>query len=211
MSEEKSIQYFQWIKGDNAGKVVEWEGSMTVTPEGKPSLIFKDGTTGEESLLNDFFVEVASPNQWDLVLLPETSIAPSQPNASNPTQPIIYDSQEDPDIIVARPPAGWVPPKRAERVKADEPIKETQSPIFKLLADSKKTDTVVNVSVDTEVPSAELMRVLSDSYENGQEEVLKYLASTLDLEEIKMQIARQIWRHTINDNKKSRKRANETA
>jgi hypothetical protein len=211
MSEEKSIQYFQWIKGDTAGKVVEWEGSMTVTPEGQPSLIFKDGTTGEESLLNDFFVEVASPNQWDLVLLPETPAALAPLNVTNATQPIVYDSQDDPDIIIARPPVGWVPPKRAERVKADEPIKETQSPIFKLLADSKKTETVVGVTVDIEVPSTELMRVLSDSYENGQEEVLKYLASTLDLEEIKMQIARQIWRHTINDNKKSRKRANETA
>lgn len=212
MSEEKSLQYFQWIKGDTAGKVVEWEGAMTVNPEGKPALIFKDGTTGEETLLNDYFVEVASPNEWDLVLLPEPKPGANNTqnrNVSNGAS-IAYEGQEGADVIIARPPDGYVPPRRGANANNTQPAKEELSPIFKLLSDSRKTPTCVEVSVEVDVPGVELMKVLAESYENGEAEVLKYLASTLDMEEIKMQIARQIWRHTVN-NKKSRKRANETA
>jgi hypothetical protein len=81
------------------------------------------------------------------------------------------------------------------------------SPIGALLNSSKKTKTSVSVGVVVDMPSIDLMRVLSDSYENGEDHVKEYLANSINMEEVRQQIATQIWIQAFSKKKKR----NETA
>jgi hypothetical protein len=215
---ENSIKYFQWVKGDDAGKVVEWHGNIINTPEGKPMLVFEDGSQGYEELLNDYLLEVESPNEWDLILLPEpkTPVQPVQNRRPAQTITTHYHDDGNGDVIIAKPPPGWKPEKRVfvetpevESIKAK--VEENVSPIFKLLTDSKKSPSTITIELTVEVPGTELMKVLSDSYPDGEEQVLQYLAENVDATNIKQEIAKQIWQQSFNNKKKQRNGRKEQA
>lgn len=166
------IKTYQWIKGDNAGRVVTWEGKTEEIEDLGNFYIFTDGSRANDILLNDWIVEVASANVQDLMLLPEGKELPV-PAAVATTKPAVMAA----------------------------PI-ETLSPIAKLLADSKKVKSAIDVSLVADMPPAELMRILADSYEDGEKQVLDYIANTLDVEDICAQIAKKVWLEAFNYNKK---------
>jgi hypothetical protein len=113
--------------------------------------------------------------------------------------------------------AGFVEPtvKEVENVLPPEvnpPLRRvetvpTTSPISALLNNSKKTKSSVSIGVVIDMPSIDLMRILSDSYENGEEHVKDYLANSINMEEVRQQIATQIWIQAFSKKKKR----NETA
>ena len=168
---------FQWIKGEDAGKVIQWDGESTDYVDGVGNfLIFVDGTRANESLLDDYFMEVASGNAEDLILLPDEKEAPQVA----PKQTIITTS------------------------RTENPA-PTVSAIHTLLAESKKVKSTVEVSLVADMPPAELMRILAESYEDGEKQVLDYIATTLDIEDIRKQIAKRVWIEAFTHNKKKQR------
>lgn len=99
-----------------------------------------------------------------------------------------------------------LPPEVNPPLKRIDPVQKA-SPIGALLNSSKKTKTSVSVGVVVDMPSIDLMRVLSDSYENGEDHVKEYLANSINMEEVRQQIATQIWIQAFSKKKKR----NETA
>ena len=71
-------------------------------------------------------------------------------------------------------------------------IQPTVSPLEKLLSDSKKNTERISITIDVDMPSIDLMKVLSDSYENGEELIIKYLSSSIDADIIRKKVAEQI-------------------
>ena len=170
---------FQWVKGDRVGEIVEWEGEI-ISEEGINFLVFQDGSRGNEALLGEFFLEINSINE---PLIDAEFMKPQESQRMIPRE--------------TNPPL--------QRVEAAPPTAVKVHPISTLLADSKKTKTTVNISLVAEIPPIELMRVLADSYDDGQEQVLNYLSNTIDLEDIKKQIAKEIWLHAFKTRKTVKK------
>lgn len=83
------------------------------------------------------------------------------------------------------------PLKRVEN-KPASPAKPQQSPLERLLADSKKSTQSYTITIDIDVPSADLMRILAESYEDGEEQILKFLSSSVNLDAVNQRIAEQI-------------------
>lgn len=180
---------YQWLKGDRAAEFVKWSGEI-VNDDGINYMIFQDGSRANEELINDFFIEVPSENEPFFV----KEFAMAQPGQ----QP----HQSFPPLGAERNP----PLQRVEHVPTGSA--EWTTPVGKLLADSKKTKSTVNVAIVVDIPPVDLMRVLSDSYEDGEKQVLEYLAGTISTEDIRRQIAHQIWVQAFSKKKKVK---NETA
>ena len=179
------MKTFQWIKGDDAGKVVKWDGTIEEVPGVGNFLVFADKSRANESLLNDFILEIANEN--DLILLPEPKPLPAEKNL--PMQRV-----------------------QLESAPVAQQIEKSASPMHRLLSESKKTKTTVTISLVADMPPTDLMRVLADSYEDGEQQILEFISSTLNVEELKKQVAKQIWLTAFSSNqKRKRNTAHETA
>ncbi len=183
MSETES-KTFQWIKGDKAGHFVKWSGEI-LDDGGMNFLIFTDGTRANEDLLGDYFLEVASELEGfvDIEMMkPEPSYQPLPPEHNPPLKAVSVPVSVETKAVVH------------------------ENPITRLLLDSKKQDTKIKLDISLEMPSVELMKVLADSYQDGEEHVLEFLATTIS--DIRSEVAKQIW---IDINKKQKTAKNETA
>ena len=211
-----SVKYFQWVKGDDAGKVVEWHGNIINVEEGGPMLVFEDGSQGAENLLNDYLLEVNSPNEEDLILLPEPK-TPMQPVQNTRPGSVKYYDDGAGDVIIAKPPPGWTPGQDALPQESNPPLQRVAaaepplSLIAKLLTDSKKNKVTISMELTVEVPGTDLMKVLSESYEDGEEQILQYLADNIDTANIKKDVAMQIWQQSFNYKKRQRNGKKEQA
>lgn len=162
---------YQWIKGDRMGDIIEWEGTI-VQDDGTNFLVFKDGTRGNESLMGDFYMEIPSRSEpfIDMEMArPEVNYLPQD---ANPPLARV-DSYPAPGNFQAHP--------------------QQESAIGKLLNDSKKTKTTLKLTIIADIPPSDLMKVLSESYDDGEKQVLDYLSANVDITDIKSQIAKQVW------------------
>lgn len=171
---------FQWLKGDKAGEFVKWEGEI-VNDGGMNFLLFEDGSRGNEELMGDYFMEVANEENGFV----DSEMMKAQPNN--------IPRENNPPL---------------HRVKQPEPTQ--LSPIAKLLKDSKKSKSTINIEIVVDIPPADLMRILSESYEDGEKQVLEYLASNVDAEDLRIQIAKQVWLQAFKS-KTNKKRHEATA
>lgn len=161
------IKTYQWVKGEDAGKVVKWDNvSFFDEALDMNFMVFQDGSRANATLLNDFFMEI--PNENELILMPDPKPLPVQQN----------------------PPLQRV---NLETAPAKPEIEKTISPMHRLLHESKKTKSTVSVAIVADMPPVELMKVLADSYDDGEKQVLAYISSTINVEDVKEQIAKQIW------------------
>lgn len=167
---------YQWIKGERAGSFVKWDGDIT-DDGGINFLSFTDGSRVNEELMNEYIIEVPSEEEpfYDV------EFATPQPN-------------HVPHVVVKQ--------SQQEKPKESTTVSTGNSLIANLLNDSKKTKTTVNIGIVTDIPSVDLMKVLADSYDNGESQVLEYLAIHLDIEDIRKQIAKQIWLQAFSKRKK---------
>jgi len=169
---------YQWLKGDRVGQRVKWLGDIA-QDNGLNFLIFTDGSRGNEELIGEYFIEVLDDAGFE--------------------EPVTKVQSE------SRLPQETNPPlKRAEMPAVSA---NAVTPISSLLNSSKKSKTSVSIGVVVDMPSVDLMRVLSDSYENGEEQVKEYLANSINLEDVRQQIATQLWIQAFSKKKKR----NETA
>jgi len=176
---------FQWLKGDKASEFVKWDGEI-VNDDGINYMVFLDGSRANEELINNFFIEVPSENEPFFI----KEFASAQPGQQT--------HHPFSSLGVERNP----PLQRVEHIPTGSP--EWVSPVGKLLTDSKKTKSTVNVAIVVDIPPVDLMKVLSDSYDDGEKQVLEYLAGTISTEDIRRQIAHQIWVQAFSKKKKTK-------
>lgn len=175
------VKTYQWTKGDRLGSVVKSIGE-TFIEDNVEYLVFNDGSMVNTALMGEYLIEI--PSESEAMLM--SDIAPS-------------------------------PMQKVERKKTTpEPIQQTNyvqhvelSPLEKLLLDSKKNKETFSIDLEIDLPSIELMKVLADSYDNGEDQILKFLASSIKFEEIKEKIAGQIAEKAFNRKPKTTKKKNE--
>lgn len=185
---ETTNKTFQWLKGERAGEFVKWDGE--IQSDGDMNfLVFNDGTRGNEGLIGDYFIEVASEQEGFIdaeMMKPQSSYQPL-PQQHNP-------------------PLQRVPAPAPIEAPFEPKSRAPENPITRLLLDSKKVNTKIKLDIEVDIPAAELMKVLADSYENGEEHVLEFLATTIS--DIRIEVAKQIW---SDIKKKQKSNKNETA
>jgi len=189
------IKTFQWLKGERAGDFVKWDG--TITQDNDINFLeFMDGSRGNEQLLNDFFIEVPDENHpFYVTEKMEQQYAQDLQNMNSlDTTARAYPIQQD----------SFPQPSNFQ------PATHSDNPIAKLLKDSKKTKSSIQISIVVDIPPVDLMKVLSDSYDDGEKKVLDYLSGSLNSEDIKKQIAHQIWVNSFTKKKTKSTRINET-
>ena len=184
-----SNKTYQWIKGDNAGKVVESNGD-TILEDNIEFLIFTNGTQCNTSLLGDFIMEVPSSHPSDLFM--------------------------EPDELKPVPPPKPKPVNTAPAQKGTPPsvTKETASanPVVSLLTSSKKTKEKITITIEMELPPADLLKVVAASFEDGEKQIFDYLVNGLSPEQndaIRKQIAETIMGTVFVKETKTIKRKNE--
>jgi hypothetical protein len=156
------VKIYQWTKGDKQGQVVKSIGEKFIE-DNIEYLVFNDGSMINTALMGEFLIEI--PSEDEAMLMQD--LAPE-------------------------------PMKRVERPKQQAPVQTNYvqqvelSPLERLLLDSKKTKETFSIDLKIELPSVELMKVLAASYDDGEEQVLRFLASSLKFEDIKDSIAAQI-------------------
>lgn len=184
---EVSQKWFQWVKGDNVGKIVEWTGDNLHDEHLEINfLMFKDGSRVNDELLGEWIIEIAYPG--------ETT-----------HQPI----RKEPRVKTQAP--AETPVSKVSETDA-KPI----SPVYQILKDSKKSKVTINISLLVETPPANLMSVLAETYQDGEDKVLDYISQSINIDDLKQQIARQIWLSAfepdrkITQSKKTRRNGNES-
>jgi hypothetical protein len=158
------VKTYQWTKGEKMGNVVKTIGE-TFVEDNIEFLVFTDGSIVNKALINEFLMEI--PSESEAMLMHDLAPTPMQ--------------------------------KVEKKKAAPEPVPQVNyvqqvelSPLERLLADSKKTKEKFTIEINLEMPSVELMKVLAASYDDGEEQVLKFLASSIKFEDIKDNIAKQI-------------------
>lgn len=182
-------KWFQWVKGDHVGKIVEWTGEIIYDEHLEINfLMFKDGSRVNEELLGEWIIEIA------------------QPGLGTTAQPPV---KKEPRVKTSTPPeqpVGKIPETDATPI----------SPVYQILKDSKKSKVTINISLLVETPPANLMSVLAETYQDGEDKVLDYISQSINIDDLKQQIARQIWlsafepERKISNQKKTKRNGNES-
>jgi len=167
LEKDFSTLEFQWIKGENVGAV---EKFISIVSEGDLK-----------------FVTFESKNRVNLGLL--TEYMESFPLGSNPAN-IDKLNRELP-----------VPPGQKTEVnsinyspannKLSAPL-NTSSPIYGLLSKQKPNLVDVNISIKINLPPKELYGVLTDSFDNAESDIVDYVISSLNIDDIKKALSESI-------------------
>lgn len=187
-----SIKTYQWIKGEKAGDVVKSTGD-TILEGNIEFLIFTNGSRCNTSLLGDMLIEVASEDPDDLMIMA---------------------NEMEPQPVVVTPPKPKPTPTPAKQ-PAPVQVKQTQtndSPLVSLLSSSKKTKEKVMITVEMELPPADLLKVVAASFEDGEKQIFEYLVNGLSSDQneaIRKQIAETIMITVFGKETKTTKRKNE--
>jgi hypothetical protein len=160
------VKTYQWTKGEKMGNVVKSIGEKFVE-DNIEYLVFSDGSMINTGLINEYLMEI--PSESEAIMM--------------------HDLAPTPMERVEKPRKQSPPAQQVHYVQEVE-----LSPLERLLLDSKKTKETFSVDLNIDLPSVELMKVLAASYDDGEDQVLKFLASSIMFEEIKQNLAEQIKR-----------------
>jgi hypothetical protein len=153
---------FQWIKGDNMGSI---ESYKNVTSIGEDYFIeFTSGKRMNINLLDEFLMYYPAPPKQDLGLRAEFTEVTSKPSS---VTSIVYSDAY--------------------------PINQSEeSPIYKLLRKQKKNSVEVSIKLKLNLPSKELYSVLSSSFDDAEKDIIDFVLSGVDIEDIKASLADSI-------------------
>lgn len=170
-----SLQTYQWIKGENIGQVRKSDGS-TISEGNIEYLIFDDGSRCNTALLGDYIMQIESDNPDDYIILNEIAPTPMQRVQPAPVQPT---------------------PAQPAPVTTFDDKNLSLSPLETILHTSKKVKKKVTISIEVEVPPADLIKVVAASFENGNEQVLEYLKRGWTLQE-QLNVQTQVAEYIMN-------------
>lgn len=74
-------------------------------------------------------------------------------------------------------------------------ISDLDSPIYNLLRKQKKNMVEVSIKIELNLPSKELYGVLSSSFEDAENEIIKFVIDGVDIEDIKKSLSESIKRN----------------
>ena len=149
------------------------------------------------SVGDDFFVEFTSGNRMNTNLLDEFLMyypAPPKQNLGISAEYIeINKPSSVTSIVYSDSPAGN---------QSDE------SPIYKLLKKQKKNSVEVSIKLKLNLPSKELYGVLSSSFDDAEKDIIDFVLSGVDIDDIKASLADSIRQtYYVSDKKETIKPA----
>lgn len=152
--ELSAVPKFQWVKTDRAGKVTQFKD--VVYQNNMVLVEFTDGSRVNYDMLGDAVMKIED----DSMLL---DVQPEEINMS------------DYQIPVSNAPAPTV------KVGTPAPAKSSASPLHALLEKQKSDPVPVEISINLKLPPVSLYKVLSQSFENADEEIVEYIVADLDV------------------------------
>ena len=161
------VSYFQWTRGENLGNIEEWDGSTDII-DGSVFYIFRSGKMGNTELEGEFFMKITSPNE-----------------------PLIDPDGMEGTLTQKQPPRPIVKQIRDNAVVPKQ-AKVDANPVASLLDKSIKTDTNQNLRLSIPLPPKDLIKVVANSFDDGEDNVLNYLIDQISIEDIKKQIKEQL-------------------
>jgi hypothetical protein len=165
-----SLKTYQWIKGDEAGKVVKSDGS-TILEGNIEFMIFTDGSRCNANLMNDYIMEIVDEN--DLILLRDTAPEPMSRKVQSQ-------------------------PKQVETKVPEISKKDIENPVATLLNNSKKKKQQVALTIEITVPPADLMKIVSTSFDDGMKQIESFIENSID-ESLQISIKKQIATQVIEE------------
>jgi hypothetical protein len=180
MTTDKKTSYFQWIRGEQIGKIVKSFGE-TFIDDNIEFMIFEDGSQCNTALIGEWLSPIDGPQNALILPEPDPIQKPvnNMPGHSNP------------------PPA----PQKAQAVS---------NPIHDLLRVSKKKKMKIQLNLEVEMPSEDLIKVINDSYDNGSSEIGNFLVASVSQEVIMEQIEKILRSKLEEITKKKRTIKNES-
>jgi hypothetical protein len=207
-------RFFQYIVGDNKGKVVK--STDIIEEDGMRFVCFDDGTRcnvefiapiNSEGLVRKLMAEVPdSSNVWmfreEWIGRQEERTAENangekviiQPfiegrRILSPVPPKKVDKMSDFSITKAKsaPPPPPIP-KITQEINVnfkEVKIPETIDPVTLTLEKAKKFKTSIPIEISADIPSKELFDIVKSNFEDGENKSIEYIISKISGEEIK--------------------------
>ena len=157
LSNELKIFSYKWTKGDNDGKVCDFDSVFKDPTTGIVWINFTDGTRINYDLLNQYMMQLDKNLAY---------VAPIS-NA-----PVIDQYAQTPVRNV------MLPDNASIRT-------EGTNPIVSLLEKQKPNWVNVDISLKLNLPTKSLYNVLTSSFEDADNEIIEFVVKDLDLEIIK--------------------------
>lgn len=181
MAETKT---YQWIKGERAGDVVNHDAETYLEDSGNKYLIFTDGSQCNVDLLGDFIIEIASGEAEDLVFI----------EPAKAVQVIETPVIEKPAVLTESA-------VNISQIIQTVTSHKTMSPLESLLSVSKKSKEEININLSIEMPNIELLRVISSTIDDGENQVFDFLKNSWtesQMNDIKKQIGEFLIEKVLN-------------
>jgi len=170
---------FQWIKGEQAGRIEKYSGIGETN--GMKFLNFQGGGRINLEILREFMdIFPSTPVQFEELNVPKSN----PPVSSQPSSSSKKGSVNSVDY------------GKTVQVGVEE------SPIYKLLKKQKPNWVNVNISLKLNLPTKSLYNVLISSFADAETEIANYVTEGVDIEDIKEAIAESI-RTSFYEAKKS--------
>jgi hypothetical protein len=169
------IRSIDEIKSMYTGMEFQWikgddtgviEGYRDIVSSGEDFfLTFTSGKRMNINLVDEFLMYYPAPPKQDLGIRAEYTEIPKPSSVTS----IVYNDGP-------------------QRIESEE------SPIYKLLKKQKKNSVEVGIKLKLNLPSKELYGVLSSSFEDAEKEIIDFVLSGVDIEDIKASLADSIRR-----------------
>lgn len=195
MAEKKKNELlYQIIKGDNFGEYV-YETDR-ITENDVTYILFDNGTKMNAALNGEFFEQVNSTNDgWVLTKERIVDIKTEEgmdkkmyeiPGPDHGKMRTVKKRKPPTKRNIKKPIKPVVTHTEIEVKK--EPIKIESDPVILLLEKSKKKLTQCTISLNIDMITPELFNVINSSFENGDEKILDYIISNINMDELKSQL-----------------------
>lgn len=153
-----NVPKFQWLKTDKAGQVTYYKDVISVN--NMVLVEFTDGSRVNYDLLGDAVMKIES----DEMLLDIATESVDQMSQYN----VPVSNAPAPTVSIGKP----------------QPQKPS-SPIHALLEKQKSNPVPIEFSIDLNLPPVSLYNVLSQSFDNADEEIVEFIVAELDINKIK--------------------------
>jgi hypothetical protein len=157
---------FLWIKGDNSGDTERY--TRIAGNAENTFVVFQSGNRINLDLIDEYMTSFPKSHEsLNLNSVPAAPVATPfyQPLVQASVQSISYESV---------------------------PSSSSDSPLFKLLEKRKKNMVDVSIKLKINLPSKDLYNVLIESFEGAEDEVIDYIISEIEIDEIKRSLSESI-------------------
>ena len=184
---------FQWLKTEKAGQY-----SVFVREEHEDDLtyiVFEDGSRVNKNLLGDYAIEVTDENDGYIIkeeIINDVIITKGADGKEYEVPGPAHGKVKR--VKVKKPGLKNVPKhllnrKPSKQVNEDVPVKNQveEDPLRILLNKTKLERNSYDITLSIEVIPTNLFNDLKDSFEDGEESMIKYMMELLDIESLKNQ------------------------